>query len=105
VISRCADANALECLRAVNSTLLQEINENVILASFFGTTTFGPVVDGSFIAQSPTDALEQGLVNGVRLHFTTGLGDHLTILRFVGYFAIRDERTRGHHICQPKRGV
>ncbi|KAJ7314752.1 Alpha/Beta hydrolase protein [Mycena albidolilacea] len=62
--ARCADANALECLRAVDSTLLQEINENVILASFFGTTTFGPVVDGSFIAQSPTDALEQGLVNG-----------------------------------------
>ncbi|KAJ7781748.1 Alpha/Beta hydrolase protein [Mycena maculata] len=60
----CTEPNTLDCLRALHSTSLQDINENTILGSFYGTSTFGPVVDGPFIAQSPTDALAQGLVNG-----------------------------------------
>ncbi|KAJ7505116.1 Alpha/Beta hydrolase protein [Mycena galericulata] len=60
----CTETNPLDCLRTVNSTLLHDINENMILASFFGTSPFGPVVDGSFIVQSPTASLKQRLVNG-----------------------------------------
>jgi len=43
---------------------LGDINVNVILAGFQGTFTFVPVVDGSFITQSPTDALLRGKLNG-----------------------------------------
>ncbi|KAJ6451953.1 Alpha/Beta hydrolase protein [Mycena sanguinolenta] len=60
----CGDVDALDCLRTVDTARLQEINENIILAGLYGTTTFGPVLDGSFITQSPTAALEQGLING-----------------------------------------
>ena len=45
------------------------INLNVIAAGFFGTFTFVPVIDGSFITQSPTVALSQGKVNGVKFKF------------------------------------
>ncbi|KAJ7134759.1 alpha beta-hydrolase [Mycena epipterygia] len=60
----CNDINVLECLRAVDATLLQQINLDVIIASFTGSFAFVPVVDGSFITQSPTDALAQGKLNG-----------------------------------------
>ncbi|KAJ7134842.1 Alpha/Beta hydrolase protein [Mycena epipterygia] len=60
----CNDTNSLECLRAVDAALLQEINLDLIMAGFTGMFTFVPVVDGSFITQSPTDALVQGELNG-----------------------------------------
>ncbi|KAJ7781741.1 hypothetical protein DFH07DRAFT_764767 [Mycena maculata] len=69
LVSVCADLNITKFLGmryaapptgagSVLHTSLQEINENTILGSFYGTSTFGPVVDGSFITQSPTDALD-----------------------------------------------
>ncbi|KAJ7442644.1 Alpha/Beta hydrolase protein [Mycena latifolia] len=60
----CTAADALECLRAVNSTSLQVINFNTMLAGFQDTFAFVPVVDGSFITRRPTDLLAQGHLNG-----------------------------------------
>ncbi|KAJ7576825.1 Alpha/Beta hydrolase protein [Mycena floridula] len=44
--------------------LLQTVNSNVSGSGFFGTVGFVPVVDGTFIAQSPSMALRQRKVNG-----------------------------------------
>jgi carboxylesterase type B len=63
----CNGTKALDCLRAVDSATLVNININTILGGFFGTFSFVPVIDGSFITQSPTTALSQGKVNGVRI--------------------------------------
>ncbi|KAJ7675705.1 Alpha/Beta hydrolase protein [Mycena polygramma] len=60
----CNVTTPLECLRAVDSATLGEINLNVLLAAFYGTAVFGPVIDGSFITQSPMNALLHGHVNG-----------------------------------------
>ncbi|KAJ7781796.1 Alpha/Beta hydrolase protein [Mycena maculata] len=60
----CNTTDFLNCLRAVDGASLQDINLSMILAGFFGTFTFVPVIDGSFITQSPTEALAQGKVNG-----------------------------------------
>jgi hypothetical protein len=46
---------------------LENINLAIIAASFPGTVTFAPVVDGTFITQSPTEILARGVVNGVRI--------------------------------------
>ncbi|KAJ7819333.1 Alpha/Beta hydrolase protein [Mycena olivaceomarginata] len=59
----CNGTLPLDCLREVDSATLADININIILAGFAGTFTFSPVVDGSFIKQSPTDALSQGTLN------------------------------------------
>ncbi|KAF7365126.1 Carboxylic ester hydrolase [Mycena venus] len=60
----CNCTKPLDCLRGVDSATLANININLILAGFQGTFTFVPVIDGSFITQSPTDAITQGKVNG-----------------------------------------
>ncbi|KAJ7704491.1 Alpha/Beta hydrolase protein [Mycena rosella] len=62
--AECTAADALECLRGIDGAELQEINLNVIIAGFQGTFTFVPVIDESFIMQSPTELLAQGSVNG-----------------------------------------
>ncbi|KAJ7838686.1 alpha beta-hydrolase [Mycena leptocephala] len=59
----CTGTKPLDCLRAVDSATMEDINLNLMLASFYDTFSFAPVVDGSFITQSPTDALLQGKVN------------------------------------------
>ncbi|KAJ7675717.1 Alpha/Beta hydrolase protein [Mycena polygramma] len=61
----CSGENALDCLRGVEVATWEDINLKVIIARFQGTLTFGPVIDGSFITQSPTDALlNHGKLNG-----------------------------------------
>ncbi|KAK6992455.1 carboxylic ester hydrolase [Favolaschia claudopus] len=60
----CSGPTPLECLRGVDSASLANINLNTILAGFQGTFSFVPVVDGSFITQSPTIALARRKVNG-----------------------------------------
>jgi hypothetical protein len=57
----------LACLRAVNSSVLEEANTVISAAAFFGTFAFVPVVDGEFIRESPGRQLSAGAVNGVRL--------------------------------------
>ncbi|KAJ7039594.1 Alpha/Beta hydrolase protein [Mycena alexandri] len=71
----CTCAAALDCLRKIDSASLQDINLNVTAAGFQGTITFGPVVDGSFITQSPTTALAQGNLNGEILLSVTNLNE------------------------------
>ncbi|KAJ7675719.1 Alpha/Beta hydrolase protein [Mycena polygramma] len=60
----CNGTKPLDCLRAVDAATLGDINVNTIVAAFLGTFAFGPVIDGSFITQSPTNALLHGHVNG-----------------------------------------
>ncbi|KAJ7134871.1 Alpha/Beta hydrolase protein, partial [Mycena epipterygia] len=82
----CNGTNAVDCLRAVDAALLQEINLNVIIAGFTGTFTFVPVVDGSFITQSPTDALLKGEVNGdILLSVTNAHEGNLFVNQSVEY--------------------
>ncbi|KAJ6508683.1 Alpha/Beta hydrolase protein [Mycena sanguinolenta] len=61
----CNGTALVDCLRAVDSATMANINIDVNLASFEYTFPFCPVVDGSFITQSPTDALMQGRLNKV----------------------------------------
>ncbi|KAF5361010.1 hypothetical protein D9756_005128 [Leucocoprinus leucothites] len=56
--------DALECLRQVDVTTLQEVNGSVGNSSFFGTFIFVPVVDGKLIPRRPTQILRDGRVNG-----------------------------------------
>jgi carboxylesterase type B len=70
----CTGTKPLDCLRAVDSATMEDINLNLMLASFYDTFSFAPVVDGSFITQSPTDALLQGKVNEVTKIRLLGLG-------------------------------
>ncbi|KAF9260763.1 alpha/beta-hydrolase [Marasmius fiardii PR-910] len=57
-------ADTLACLRATNAQILETANTNINRAGFFGTFPFVPVVDGAFIRQRATQALQQGKVNG-----------------------------------------
>ncbi|KAJ7746656.1 alpha beta-hydrolase [Mycena metata] len=69
----CTSGAALDCLRTIDSASLQDINLNVTAA---GTIiTFGPVVDGLFITQSPTAALAQRKLNGEILLSVTNLNE------------------------------
>ncbi|KAJ7236848.1 Alpha/Beta hydrolase protein [Mycena rebaudengoi] len=55
------------CLRSVEATVLEAVNENISAAGFSWTLSLLPVVDGEFIRQRPTLALSQGKVNGKAL--------------------------------------
>ncbi|KAJ7149873.1 Alpha/Beta hydrolase protein [Mycena crocata] len=57
-------ADSLTCLRAADAAVLETVNLQIQNDSFFGTFTLVPVVDGSFIRQSPTLSLLHGKVNG-----------------------------------------
>ncbi|KAL0566001.1 hypothetical protein V5O48_016020, partial [Marasmius crinis-equi] len=59
-----SSSDSLACLRAADVELLATANVNINTAGLFGTATFVPVVDGTFITQSPTAALRQGKLNG-----------------------------------------
>ncbi|KAG6914514.1 hypothetical protein DXG01_016846 [Tephrocybe rancida] len=66
--ANCASStDTLACLRAVDATTLQIVNTNLSGNAFFGTFIFVPVVDGTFITQRPTKALEAHKVNGKAL--------------------------------------
>ncbi|KAJ7189181.1 Alpha/Beta hydrolase protein [Mycena filopes] len=63
--SNCTSAaNVMACLRSVDGDVLQAANIQVNNGAFFGTYTLVPVVDGTFITQSPTRSLMQGKING-----------------------------------------
>ncbi|KAJ6552148.1 Alpha/Beta hydrolase protein [Mycena sp. CBHHK59/15] len=81
-----ASAVPLDCLRAADSALLQDINLSMGIAGFMGTFAFVPVVDGSFILQSPTDALRQGNLNGdILLSFTNSHEGNLFVNQSAKY--------------------
>ncbi|KAJ7149815.1 Alpha/Beta hydrolase protein [Mycena crocata] len=62
-----ASSDAMACLRAADATVLETANTNINNAGFFGTFVVIPVIDGTFITQSPTRALLEGRVNGEAL--------------------------------------
>jgi carboxylesterase type B len=55
----------LACLRDQDPAIIQAANIVINRAGLFGTFTFVPVVDGSFIVRSPIKSLASGRVNGV----------------------------------------
>ncbi|KAJ7167029.1 Alpha/Beta hydrolase protein [Mycena filopes] len=71
----CTGEEALGCLRELDSATLQDINLNIGAAGFESTPSFVPVVDGSFITQSPTEALAQRKLNGELLLSVTNLNE------------------------------
>ncbi|KIY61440.1 cephalosporin esterase [Cylindrobasidium torrendii FP15055 ss-10] len=61
----CTDAqDALECLRAADTTVLQNLDATLCRSAFVGTFVFVPVVDDALITQSPISAFLNGDVNG-----------------------------------------
>ena len=72
----------LACLRAVNSSILQEANTVICTSAFFGTFAFVPVVDGELIRESPGKQLRAGAVNGV----SVSICDFLEIVDLMFYF-------------------
>ena len=62
----CVDSTeSLDCLRVADATLLLNASTSIGSASFLGTCTFVPVVDGTFIIERPTVTLRRGRLNGV----------------------------------------
>jgi hypothetical protein len=58
-------SDSLECLRSIDATTLIEADTAIGVASFMGTYTFVPVVDGTFIVERPSVTLNRGKKNGV----------------------------------------
>ena len=62
----CQDASdTLACLRAVDVSILQAANANISLSQFAGEFQWVPVIDGSFIRESPVEAITSKRLNGV----------------------------------------
>ena len=64
----CANSSdVMECLRSDSVTPgdLETANINVGTANFFGEFQFIPVVDGTFIVESPVKTITKGQLNGV----------------------------------------
>ncbi|KAG1758247.1 Alpha/Beta hydrolase protein [Suillus occidentalis] len=59
-----SSSDTLSCVRAADINTLQTLNYNINLGGFYGTLTFVPVVDGSFIVERPTVTLSKGRLNG-----------------------------------------
>ncbi|KAF9531408.1 alpha beta-hydrolase [Crepidotus variabilis] len=63
-VAGCTTAkDSLQCLRGTDVSTLQIANTAISQSGFFGTFTWVPVVDGSFISDRPTVLLKQGKVN------------------------------------------
>ncbi|TFK35578.1 Alpha/Beta hydrolase protein, partial [Crucibulum laeve] len=61
----CSPSNdTLACLRTADSNFLDTANVNITLNGFFGTFVTVPVIDGTFITESPTELFKQRKVNG-----------------------------------------
>ncbi|OAX34806.1 alpha/beta-hydrolase [Rhizopogon vinicolor AM-OR11-026] len=60
-----SNSDTLSCLRAADVNTLQTLNTNINLNGFYGTYTFVPVVDGTFIVERPTVTISKGRLNCV----------------------------------------
>ncbi|KIY62199.1 alpha/beta-hydrolase [Cylindrobasidium torrendii FP15055 ss-10] len=68
----CSSASdTLSCLRHRPTHELQRVNAEMTGLAMEGTANFVPVVDGSFIKNSPVNALSQGKTNGDAMLVTT----------------------------------
>ncbi|KAF8992145.1 alpha/beta-hydrolase [Hymenopellis radicata] len=63
-VLREAKCSNLKCLRKLPEEKLAEVNKEVASRGFFGSLVFVPIVDDSFIRQSPSQALKERNVNG-----------------------------------------
>nr|GAT44231.1 predicted protein [Mycena chlorophos] len=79
-LAGCATSTNLDCLRAVDADTLGSINLALGLEAFYGTLAFAPVVDGSFIVESPLIQLAKGQVNG---EYYLGVGNTNEAVIFV----------------------
>ncbi|KAJ6508627.1 Alpha/Beta hydrolase protein, partial [Mycena sanguinolenta] len=86
----CNVTKPLDCLRGLDSATLAEINVNLITDAFTGTFLFYPVVDGSFIMQSPTDALAKGILNTEILLSVTNANEGALFIDQTGDFDVAD---------------
>ncbi|KAG2068865.1 alpha/beta-hydrolase [Suillus decipiens] len=59
-----SSSDTLSCLRAADVNTLQALNYNINVNGFYGTYTFAPVVDGTFILERPTVTIRKGRLNG-----------------------------------------
>nr|GAT46602.1 predicted protein [Mycena chlorophos] len=71
----CPNSTALACLRGIDAGILQNINNAMTLSSYFGTFTFIPVVDGTFIVENPIAQLSRGQVNGEAYYAVTNTNE------------------------------
>ncbi|TFL07455.1 Alpha/Beta hydrolase protein [Pterulicium gracile] len=71
----CCAQDKIACLRDADPAALQAANQAINRAGLFGTFTFVPVVDGTFIRRSPVDSLASGKVNGARLLAVTNANE------------------------------
>ncbi|GME46655.1 carboxylesterase type b [Neofusicoccum parvum] len=84
-----------ECLQSAASSNLTAANEQIASASLLGAFVWRPVIDGEFIQQRPTDAL-QGRINGQRVLTGNNANDGLIFVpqnittqgRFVDYLRL-----------------
>ncbi|KAJ6508620.1 Alpha/Beta hydrolase protein [Mycena sanguinolenta] len=87
---RCNVTKPLDCLRGLDSATLAEININLITDAFFTTSMFYPVVDESFIMQSPTDALAKGALNTDILLSVTNANEGALFINQTGDYDVAD---------------
>jgi len=59
-----SESDTLSCLRALNSSQLGAVNNNITTLSPVNSFAFVPVVDGTFIVDRPTVLMQEGRVNG-----------------------------------------
>jgi hypothetical protein len=64
-ISCTTAVDSLSCLRSLDPETLATVNLAVAAAGFYGTYQFVPVIDGTFIVESPTLTLQNGHHNAV----------------------------------------
>lgn len=64
-----SSSDTLGCLRKAEVTVLATAHKSIGRATFFGTFIPVPVVDGTFITQSPLKALKAGKLNTVNKWF------------------------------------
>nr|GAT46603.1 predicted protein [Mycena chlorophos] len=69
------NSTTLACLRDADAGTLQTVNIDMSVASYLGTLTFAPVVDGSFIVENPIAQLSQGKVNGQAYYAVTNTNE------------------------------
>ena len=55
----------MACLRAADAGVLETANVNICAAEFSGEFQYVPVVDGTFIQDSPVATISRGKLNGV----------------------------------------
>ncbi|KAF8451115.1 Alpha/Beta hydrolase protein [Boletus edulis BED1] len=70
-----SSSDTLSCLRSADTGTLSNVNNQIESNGLYGTATFVPVVDGTFIIERPTVTLGKGKHNGEALYSVTNLNE------------------------------